>query len=281
RIFERVLVTLSWNWARKAEAFLSTRKLQPQLRIVVAVAFVAAAWPIFEDGIQVGDLAVQPVDPIFAILWILGGACAVGAAYQAKYHRLAALILLGGAGLVTCLTFVWMSAPDLAVTQLLVEIVTTVLLPLGLRWLPKRFQGSDAEQVQLGPRISRYRDFLLAIGSGVGVFTIVYAMMTRTVTNSIGDFFLEQAYIGGGGKNVVNVILVDFRAFDTFGEIAVLGIVGLTIYALLRRFRPAPDTTGSTDQQKIQDAYDEAMPDRRSGETLTDYLAVPSVIMQW
>src|SRR5690606_38672108 len=107
RIFERVLVTLSWNWARKAEAFLSTRKLQPQLRIVVAVAFVAAAWPIFEDGIQVGALAVQPVDPIFAILWILGGACAIGAAYQAKYHRLAALILLGGAGLVTCITFVW------------------------------------------------------------------------------------------------------------------------------------------------------------------------------
>src|SRR5690606_9889128 len=69
--------------------------------------------------------------------------------------------------------------------------------------------------------------------------------------------------------------------FDTFGEIAVLGIVALTIFALLRRFRPAPDSTGSTEQQRIQDAYDEAMPDRRSGETLMEYLAVPSVIMQW
>lgn len=281
RIFERVLVTLSWNWARKAEAFLSTRKLQPQLRIVVAVAFVAAAWPIFEDGIQVDALVVQPVDPIFAILWILGGACAIGAAYQAKYHRLAALILLGGAGLVTCITFVWFSAPDLAVTQLLVEIVTTVLLLLGLRWLPKRWQGTDPESVQIGPRIRRYRDFTLAICSGIGIFIVVYAMMTRPVANSIGDFFLEHAYSGGGGKNVVNVILVDFRAFDTFGEIAVLGIVALTIFALLRRFRPAPDSTGSTEQQRIQDAYDEAMPDRRSGETLMEYLAVPSVIMQW
>ncbi|MFK0684578.1 monovalent cation/H+ antiporter subunit A [Ochrobactrum sp. BD67] len=281
RIFERVLVTLSWNWARKAEAFLSTRRLQPQLRIVVVVAVFAAAWPIFASGLQSGSLGPQPVDPIFAGLWILGGACAVGAAYQAKFHRLAALILLGGAGLVTCITFVWLSAPDLAVTQLLVEIVTTVLLLLGLRWLPKRWEDPDPLPVQIGPRIRRYRDLLLAIGSGAGVAAIAYAVMTRVSPSSIGDYFLENAYSGGGGKNVVNVILVDFRAFDTFGEIAVLGIVGLTVFALLRRFRPAPDTTGSTAQQKIQDAYDEAAPDRKAGETLADYLAVPSVIMQW
>ena len=75
---------------------------------------------------------------------LVGAACALGAAWQAKFHRLAALILLGGAGLVTCLTFVWFSAPDLALTQLLVEVVTTVLLLLGLRWLPKRFERSPA-----------------------------------------------------------------------------------------------------------------------------------------
>ena len=71
-------------------------------------------------------------------MWLVGAGCAIGAAWQAKYHRFAALVLLGGAGLVTCMTFAWFSAPDLAVTQLLVEIVTTVLLLLGLRWLPKR-----------------------------------------------------------------------------------------------------------------------------------------------
>jgi multicomponent K+:H+ antiporter subunit A len=174
-----------------------------------------------------------------------------------------------------------LSAPDLAVTQLLVEIVTTVLLLLGLRWLPKRWEDPDPIPVKIGPRIRRYRDLLLAVASGVGVSIIAYAMMTRPSPNSIGDYFLQNAYSGGGGKNVVNVILVDFRAFDTFGEIAVLGIVGLTVFALLRRFRPAPDSTGSTAQQKIQDAYDEAMPDRKAGETLNDYLAVPSVIMQW
>ena len=281
RIFERILVTLSWNWARKAEAFLSTRRLQPQLRLIILLAFIVGAVPILRSGLQTDLLAPHGLDPVFALMWIFGGLCAISAAYQAKYHRLVALIQLGGAGLVTCLTFVWLSAPDLAVTQLLVEIVTTVLLLLGLRWLPKRWQDPDPAPVKLWPRLRRLRDLGMAIACGLGMAIISYAVMTRPSPDSIGDFFLQNAYSGGGGKNVVNVILVDFRAFDTLGEIAVLGIVGLTIFALLRRFRPASDTTGSTAQQKIQDAYDEAMPDRKSGETLADYLAVPSVIMKW
>ncbi|MBN9046545.1 MAG: monovalent cation/H+ antiporter subunit A [Rhizobiales bacterium] len=284
RIFERVLVTLSWNWARKAESFLSTRRLQPQLRIIVGVAILAAAWPLFESGwsaLRSGTNSAQPVDPIFAALWLMGATCAIGAAWQAKFHRLAALMLLGGAGLVTCITFIWLSAPDLAVTQLLVEIVTTVLLLLGLRWLPKRWEDPDPLPAKLLPRIRRYRDLALALIGGTGMAVIAYAVMTRPSPDSIADYFLENAYPGGGGRNVVNVILVDFRAFDTFGEIAVLGVVGLTVFALLRRFRPAPDTTGSTAQQKIQDAYDEAMPDRKAGDTLADYLAAPSVIMHW
>ncbi|MBX8828670.1 hydrogen gas-evolving membrane-bound hydrogenase subunit E, partial [Ochrobactrum sp. SFR4] len=76
-------------------------------------------------------------------------------------------------------------------------------------------------------------------------------------------------------KNVVNVLLVDFRGFDTLGEITVLGIVGLTVYALLRRFRPASDTIESPQQQKIQNAYDAADPERDAGATLSEYLAVP------
>jgi multicomponent K+:H+ antiporter subunit A len=82
-------------------------------------------------------------------------------------------------------------------------------------------------------------------------------------------------------RNVVNVILVDFRGFDTLGEITVLGIVALTVFALLRRFRPASDSVGSPEQQRIQNAFDEAQPDREAGDTASDYLLVPSVIMQW
>jgi multicomponent K+:H+ antiporter subunit A len=281
RIFERIMVTLSWRWARTVESRLGTRRLQPQLRLLVLVAFGAAAWPLYRGGFQPGGLTLAGADVVFACIWAIGIACAIGAAYQAKFHRLAALILLGGAGLVTCITFVWLSAPDLAVTQLLVEVVTTVLILLGLRWLPKRLKMDLREPTTIAARLRRIRDLALAVAAGLGMTLIAYAVMARTPPNTIADYFLERAYLEGGGRNVVNVILVDFRAFDTFGEITVLGIVALTVFALLRRFRPAPDSVESPEQQRIQSAFDDARPDRKSGDTLSDYLFVPSVIMQW
>lgn len=110
---------------------------------------------------------------------------------------------------------------------------------------------------------------------------IAYIMMSSPLSDTIASYFLEQAYPKGGGTNVVNVILVDFRGFDTFGEITVLGIVALTIFALLRRFRPAPDSIEIPEQQRMQNAYDDASANREIGETVRDYLWVPSVIMQW
>lgn len=219
-------------------------------------------------------------DPIFAILWLIGMIAALGAAWQAKYHRLAALVMLGVSGLVTCLTFIWLSAPDLAITQLLVEIVTTVLILLGLRWLPKRFEKVDSSD-ELPAQLRRARDFLLAAASGIGMSVIAYAVMTLPVPNAIATYFLERAYTEGGGTNVVNVILVDFRGFDTFGEIAVLAIVALTVFALLRRFRPAHESIGLPEQQQMQNAFDAERPDRSKGDTVRDYLYVPSIVMQW
>ena len=70
------------------------------------------------------------------LLWVVGAGCAIGAAMQAKFHRLAALIMLGVVGLVLCITFAWFSAPDLALTQLAVEVVTLVLFLTGMRRLP-------------------------------------------------------------------------------------------------------------------------------------------------
>ena len=74
---------------------------------------------------------------------------------------------------------------------------------------------------------------------------LAYAVMTRDLPERT-SFFLEHALTGGGGRNVVNVMLVDFRGFDTFGEGVVLALVALTVYALLRRFRPAPEVHGAS-----------------------------------
>ena len=144
RIFERSLVTFWWRWPRALYRLTGTERLQPQLRILVLLALGALGWELRDAGLLGGPGWTEDLDPVFALVWLAGAACAIGAAWQAKYHRFAALALLGGAGVVTCVTFVWFSAPDLAVTQLLVEIVTTVLLLLGLRWLPKRLERSPA-----------------------------------------------------------------------------------------------------------------------------------------
>ncbi|MDB5370585.1 MAG: monovalent cation/H+ antiporter subunit [Roseomonas sp.] len=263
RIFDLTMVFLSWRFARTLERLLGTSGLQMQLRLLVCAAFLAAALALLPYGLSPGGVALTDADPVVALMWLVGAACAIGAAYQAKYHRLAALILLGGAGLVTCLTFVWFSAPDLALTQLLVEVVTTVLLLLGLRWLPRRDENAGAGD--LLARLRRYRDFAIAVAAGAGLTALSYATMTRASPEGISRAFLERAYTEGGGTNVVNVILVDFRGFDTLGEITVLGIVALTVFALLRRFRPATESIGVPDQQR--------------GEA-RDWLAIPAVIMR-
>ncbi|QJP17316.1 monovalent cation/H+ antiporter subunit A [Starkeya sp. ORNL1] len=282
RIFDDVLVTVSWSWARALERWLGTRRLQPQLRILLATTIVAAFLPFYFNGWPgVGSVPWTSIDPAFALVWAIGGGCALAAAYKAKYHRLAALIFVGVAGLVTCITFVWLSAPDLAVTQLLVEIVTTVLILLGLRWLPQRLEPEKPGGPDLNARLRRYLDLAFAVLVGAGLTAISYAVMTRPLPESVSRYFVERAYTEGGGTNIVNVILVDFRGFDTQGEIAVLCIVALTVFALLRRFRPATEATQSPEQQRIQNALDDAAPDRQVGDTLSDYLFIPRIIMQW
>jgi multicomponent K+:H+ antiporter subunit A len=282
RIFDRVLVAVSWQFARRLEEWLGTRHLQTQLRLLLYVALLVGLVPIMSRGIGVLGAGRTEFDFAFALIWAVGGACALAAAYQGKFHRFAALIFMGGAGLVTCVSFIWLAAPDLALTQLAVETVTTVLLLLGLRWLPKRIEGAATAEDDLparGLRWYRFRDIGLAVAAGGGLATLAYAVMTRAEPDSIASFFVENAYVLGGGTNIVNVILVDFRAFDTFGEITVLGIVALTVYALLRRFRPAAESIPVPEQQHSQDIYDEVQPDRQKGDSLKSAMAVPALMI--
>ncbi|MHA6691952.1 monovalent cation/H+ antiporter subunit A [Devosia sp. A449] len=280
RVFERIMLTVTSKWARRLESVLGTRRLQPQLLLLFAAATAAAA-VILIGGLGPIEFSLAGFDPAFALLWAVGIVCAIMAAHQAKFHRLVSLVLLGGTGLVSCITFVWLSAPDLAITQLLVEIVTTVLILLGLRWLPKRVEDLTDEAALQQAKFRRYRDMGLAAIAGLGLGLVAYAVMTRQIPSGISEYFLKNAYSLGGGTNVVNVMLVDFRAFDTLGEITVLGIVALTVFAVLRRFRPAADSIDKPEQQKFQNAFDDQAPDREQGDTISEYLLIPSVIMQW
>jgi multicomponent K+:H+ antiporter subunit A len=270
-VFDSILAAVSWRWARAVERVIGTRRLQPQLGLLLMFALAAGLWPVWVRGLHFGALPPTPVDTAFLLMWVVGMACAVGAAWQAKFHRLVALVLAGGAGLVVCLTFVWLSAPDLALTQLLVEIVTTILLLLGLRWLPQRMPASRSAASTRAALPRRARDLAVAIGAGCGLGLIAYAVMTRPLPDgTVSRYFLENAWPLGGGTNVVNVIIIDFRGFDTLGEISVLCVVAITVYSLLRRFRPAPESTAPLAQRIGQNRV-----------TKREDLAVPAFIMRW
>ena len=281
RLFENGLARAS-GAARHLTRWLGTRRLQPQLFAMLLIAGLAGLGSALIVPLTWGDRARVPATPEFVLLWLIAGACAIGAANQAKFHRLAALTMLSVVGLAMCITFAWFSAPDLALTQLSVEVVTLVLFLLGLRWLPTRREVDDPRTV-LHTRWRRRRDMLLAVLIGVGLSALSYALLTRQAPQSISPFFIEKALPEGGGTNVVNVMLVDFRAFDTLGEITVLGIVGLTVYALLRRFRPARETVDPTEQQQVHvDAAGADLIDRDGDgdDHLPPYLEVPAVLVR-
>ncbi|MDO5289896.1 MAG: monovalent cation/H+ antiporter subunit A [Pseudomonadota bacterium] len=281
RMFQSTLYGLD-RGSRVLLAWLSTYRLQPQILLMVLAVIGVTLASLWAGGLNWGDRERVPATLDFALLWVLGCVCALAAAWQAKFHRLMAMILVGGVGLVVCLTFVWFSAPDLALTQLTVEVVMTMLFLLGLRWLPKRLQNEEPE-LALRVRARRARDMLVSVVAGCGLAALAYAVMTRTAPQSISPFFIDRALPEGGGTNVVNVMLVDFRAFDTFGEITVLGIVALTVYALLRRFRPPREVMQLPPQQRAvpPDLVTDLINPRTAPDTaLVGYMMVPAVLVR-
>jgi multicomponent K+:H+ antiporter subunit A len=256
-----------------------TRRLQPQFRVIVAM-MVAVPLLLARPLPALPPIALADFDLPFALLWLIGAVCAVAAAWKAKYHRLAALALVGGTGIVTSITFLWLSAPDLALTQLMVETVTTVLILLGLRWLPPRFQPRALSgPAPASTQWRRTRDLLLAVAGGLGLAALTHAVLTRPPVGTISDFYVRRALPEGGGANVVNVLLVDFRGFDTMGEITVLGAVALTVYALLRRFRPAPESVAIPLQQASD--VDPAVRETPARQANGGYLLVAGVYMRF
>jgi len=208
---------------------LANGSLQRYLCLLIVIALLALLAPFLRGGkLDLAPLAAGNTPSVaFTLVWLIGivSAFATVAYYR---QRLIALVLLGAVGLVVSLLFVYLSAPDLAMTQLLVESVTIVLMMLALHWLPRESPPERAPW-------RKTRDAALAILAGLIVTVIVYAVLTRPFP-SMSQYFLDQSLLLGGGANVVNVILVDFRAYDTLGEITVLGIAGVIIYALLRGF---------------------------------------------
>ncbi|WP_342493656.1 Na+/H+ antiporter subunit A [Bacillus sp. FSL R5-0712] len=141
--------------------------------------------------------------------------------------RLTAIIALGVMGYTLSLFFVIFRAPDLALTQLIIETISVALFLLCFYHLPK---------LSLKQKTRRFKmtNFIISLGVGVVVTCLALASTSQQSLDTISTYFIENSYKLAGGDNIVNVILVDFRGFDTLFEITVLAIAALGIYGLLK-----------------------------------------------
>ncbi len=236
-VFEAIIQMIHKQITRFME-LAENGSLQRYSYMMLSLAMVMMAKPLLDLNATAGHRPQIPVDAISITGAVL---LAIGALATVIWNRqrMVALVALSVVGLIVSLMFAKFSAPDLALTQLAVEVVTVILLMLALFFLPQTTPKESSPK-----RVARDLGIAAVIGGVIG--TISYAMMTRPL-ESISTFFLENSKTGGGGTNVVNVILVDFRGFDTLGEITVLGIAALGIFKLIARMRlymPASDGDG-------------------------------------
>lgn len=192
--------------------------------------------PVAVIGLLVGSawlpVDISAVPAPLAIALVLSAVGAFG--MVSARSRITILVFMSMIGLGTTLIYVIYRAPDLALTQLLIETVTIILFLSGFRFLPllKRYSR---------PGVVAGFDAVIGIGVGLSVALLLLAVQTP-VADRLKDFYLTFSKSLAGGDNVVNVMLVDFRGFDTMGEITVLTVVAVAIYALLRLRAKPPGT---------------------------------------
>ncbi len=213
------------DWVSKTQTkIIQNGYLRFYYLTIVVVLIISALYPlsVYGDIRLAGDLNdVRFYEWGVVVIVILGALMAVRA-----QSRLAAVAALGTVGYGIATIYILYGAPDLAMTQILVETLTVILFVLVLYRLP--------QFATLSKKASRVRDAIIAGTGGLLMTVLVLVASNERFYESISQFHAEESYPSAYGRNVVNVILVDFRAIDTFGEIIVLAVAGIGVYALLR-----------------------------------------------
>jgi multicomponent Na+:H+ antiporter subunit A len=232
--YERGLASLI-ETAEACTRAIQHGSLRGYVRLIFAVTAVATLLTLaFRGGFAWPDQASLADPRLFTVVLMLVGAVAVMAARTA----IAAVLALGLVGFATALVFLVAGAPDVAFTQFAVETLMVVILATALMRLPLR--GRDRRE----PR-EKAADLGVALVCGVSVAAVLAAVLAGPFDPRLSEWFGAQSVPAAHGRNVVNVILVDFRALDTLGEITVLAIAAFAVVALLRRARTAdgPEAT--------------------------------------
>lgn len=235
------LQKLTWKWGpayvydRSLDGMLALAKFQTRilqsgtlryyLIAIVGTAILGGAWTLARVGglnVLATDVSdVRYYEAALAVL-ILGAALAA----VTSPSRLGAIAALGAAGTGVALIFLMFGAPDLAITQFAIEALTVILFVLAFYHLPK-FKT-------LSPMRSRIRDVVISLLAGGLMTFLVLAAVDTEIAEAVSRFYVDNALPLAYGRNIVNVILVDFRGLDTLGEITVLGVAGIGVYALLK-----------------------------------------------
>lgn len=212
---------------------LQSGYLRMYLLITMLTTIGLVGWAILRsDSLPLLPL-LPPADQLPALLYehlytlIVAGLILTGT-YGAVHSksRLTAIAALGVVGYGVALLYTIYGAPDLAITQFLIETLTVILFVLVFYHLPEFPKISSAP--------TRFRDLAVAVTAGATMTVLVLVATNTQLHEPISDYFAEHSYPDAHGRNIVNVILVDFRAIDTLGEITVLGVSAMGVFALLK-----------------------------------------------
>jgi multicomponent Na+:H+ antiporter subunit A len=216
-------LNMTVKFADKFTRFLQNGKQRSYILTILAVTIILLAISLMNN---LDFLRSIHLTDVLYFEWIIAAIMvAAGIAVIKSRSRLGGVAAMGVIGYCIALLFVIYGAPDLAITQILVETLTVVLFVFTIYKLPQ-FANLSSKKI-------RIRDAIIALIFG-GIMTLL-VLKTLTIDQpSLSDFFGQNSYLKAFGKNVVNVILVDFRALDTLGEITVLSTAALGVYALLK-----------------------------------------------
>ena len=231
-IFSKFTKTLT-RWLRSDQPMDHLPVIIGFLLCVVGGGMIWKREELF-GGIEADWSTVRPVRVLAAFLIAL----AVVAVILLRRWT-SQLIALSVSGFLTCFYFVLYRAPDLALTQILVETVTLILVLLLLARFPRSAQEGEESGRPTGSRL--LCQIVLSLGVGAMVTGLVLATTARPHPEPIGPGFLAHTVELAKGSNAVNTILVDFRGFDTLGEVTVLVIATLGCLGLLMRYKRTPE----------------------------------------
>lgn len=211
----------TWLTAKQMTGFLRDYMVFVMLWFILSVGGTL----LYKGGLNLSGMDLSPVGPYELILALV----LIGAAFGVVLlpTRLAAILSLSSAGAVMFLFWINLRAPDLALTQLIVETVSTVLFLLAFAHLPEL-------KKEVVTKSQKFINIIVAGASGLLITLLMLAGNASRFYEPIASYYLENSLPLGGGHNVVNVVLVDFRGFDTMGEITVLAIASLAVFALIK-----------------------------------------------